>query len=858
MNLNMGDMKKYILIALLFLFNISLSIKAQNLLTNGDFESGSTNWTFVLTSYATASIVSDTVHSGTNSLKIQVDTLGSNEDDLQLNQVKFSDQKGFAYNLSFYAKTDSPNYQISVEFKDTMGITSFDKKNFILTNTWVKYEFVFIAPVTAKNFAKFFINFKSLGPSYFDDFSLVKLNSNWLNGSSYRIEKYRKGNFSVKVQDSLGNPVSDSVYIRMVKHEFPWGTASDFTNSWENAMALKFFNCGVFGNAFKWSYMEPSPGTYTYGNVNNALAWAKKVGWTLRGHCLLWGDVTPHDENKMPGWVRALTPAKAIYDTIKNRVVNTMNYYKGKVNDYDVLNEPTHANWLQTTHGDSINWKAFKWAHETDSTANLCLNEYNTIEQNNDEYRAYIAVLRKILTKGGPVTSIGIQGHFGGSVPEGVVIPRLDSMAQFGLPLLITEFDLDLNTYPISAAAQAWEYAKMMRIAFSYPSVNGFLFWGFWNANQWRGGGIFEKDKTPKIAADSVYNLIHKEWNTNISGKTSSDGSLSFRGFYGDYEVTVKTGDSLKLFKIKCNKADDGAEFVIKENEGVLAGPVVVSAAVTYYDSLELTFNKEMTDPSSEINNFGVFDQGSNPVTVAKLKPGNSKVIVMHLNKNLTFASTVTISYLPGGQLASDSSKLEAFNMLSAANPLPGIKLLETDTTGYYVEITFNREINDPSSEVSAFTVKVNGSIDTINTVSLKSGNSSVLRLSLKKAIKYGQLVSFAYTPGNLTSANGFPILKANTTLVINKVPNTSSVAEVISKDVKMFPNPAQNVLNVTNLNSVNRIAISTILGQEIYRNDNIKATSVTINIADFNKGVYIVSFGGHNTIVKTMKLIKY
>jgi GH35 family endo-1,4-beta-xylanase len=599
-------------------------------------------------------------------------------------------------------------------------------------------------------------------------------------------------------------------------------------------------------------------GVYTFGNVNTALACAKKVGWPLRGHCLLWGDTQTHDDNKLPGWVRALTPAKAIYDTCQNRIMNTMAYYKGKINDYDVLNEPTHADWLQTQFGDSINWKCFKWAKQADSTAELYLNDYNTIEQPNDEYRAFNQVVRKVIAKGGPITGIGIQGHFGNSVDENMVQLRLDSLAQFGLPLKITEFDFNMSSTPITEAQQATGFAKMMRIAFSYPAINGFIFWGYWNQNQWRKAGIYNTDKTPKLAADSVFNLIHKEWTTSIDGKTATDGSLNFRGFYGNYEVTVKAGDSLKLFRINCIKENDGSEFILRENEGEIPGPVLVNAAITYYDTLELTFNKKMADPSVEKNNFSVFDQNSNIISVAKLKAGNPNVISMHLNRNLTYANVVNVSYQPGGQISADSGKLEAFNMIAVSNPLPGIILQETDTTGSYVVITFNRDINDPSSQISHFTIKVNSSVDTIISASLKQDNSSVMLLLLKKPILNGQTVVFAYIPGTLTATNGFPIPQANLSFVTNKVPKLNSIESAKANEITMFPNPAQDKLRITNINGMKTITISTILGQEIFKASGIRSNYLDINISQFQKGIYIVSFTGQNSSIKALKLIKY
>jgi hypothetical protein len=37
-----------------------------------------------------------------------------------------------------------------------------------------------------------------------------------------------------------------------------------------------------------------------------------------------------------------------------------------------------------------------------------------------------------------------------------------------------------------------------------------------------------------------VYDLIHKEWKTKLTLKSDSDGTISFRGFCGNYSLGLK------------------------------------------------------------------------------------------------------------------------------------------------------------------------------------------------------------------------------------------------------------------------------------------------------------------------------
>jgi len=116
-------------------------------------------------------------------------------------------------------------------------------------------------------------------------------------------------------------------------------------------------------------------------------------------------------------------------------------------------------------------------------------------------------------------------------------------MAETGLPIKITEFDLDVNGMNLSEQEMAIEYSKMMRTAFSHPAVEGFLFWGFWDGRHWRpGAGIYDYDFKAKAAADSVYNLIHQVWTTKETVKADSAGLFKFRGYYGTYSIKISNG----------------------------------------------------------------------------------------------------------------------------------------------------------------------------------------------------------------------------------------------------------------------------------------------------------------------------
>jgi hypothetical protein len=57
-----------------------------------------------------------------------------------------------------------------------------------------------------------------------------------------------------------------------------------------------------------------------------------------------------------------------------------------------------------------------------------------------------------------------------------------------------------------------------------------------------------------------------------------------------------------------------------------------------------------------------------------------------------------------------------------------------------------------------------------------------------------------------------------------------------------MFPNPVNDMLNIQNLEKADRIEIYNMAGSKVLTMENINSSSVTINTADLNKGMYMIT----------------
>ncbi|MGE0019757.1 MAG: endo-1,4-beta-xylanase [Draconibacterium sp.] len=447
---------------------------------------------------------------------------------------------------------------------------------------------------------------------------------------------------------------------------------------WMQATMYKYFNYGVTGNSFKWSGVQPQHTTPNYSNFENALRWTQKVGWKIRGHNLLWGG---NDAHSTPDWVRNLPTTQAFNDTCKMRVIRDVSRYKGLISEYDVVNEPLtgHADWMRKTHGDSIIWNSFKWARSADPDAGLFVNDYN-VEYNWGQAVEYRDLILKMKEMGAPITGVGMQAHFWDCCRANVdeLVKNVNIIAQAGLPIRFTEFDFGGN---LTQAQQAAEFIKVLTIAFSHPSITGMISWVLMdssNENAWRGkSGYFDLTHKPKLAADTLLYYTQKKWATNFDAAITGETPLNFKAFYGDYEIEVAFGDTVKVFTIPCLKVNKDSVFVLNETDAHLKGPELVNRNLVNLNAVKLEFDKPIKSGSLKRSNFKFFSNTKVGLSAVQPDPENPNAVILTLSANVTKGDYISVSYFPGILMAEDGSKAKAFGPEAISNPTTTVGISE-------------------------------------------------------------------------------------------------------------------------------------------------------------------------------------
>jgi len=252
----------------------------------------------------------------------------------------------------------------------------------------------------------------------------------------------------------------------------------------------------------------------------------------------------------MEGNPRALR--KAVLDHIRDEAP----MLGDRIAEWDVMNEPYANHDLMDILGKDVMVEWFEEARKAAPDAKLFINDYDILPGQYAEHRQhYEETIRFLLEKEAPLDGIGLQGHFKSEVtPPEELLKRLDRYAAFGKDLQVTEFDIDT----IDQQLQADYTRDAMTALFSHPSVTGFLMWGFWEGRHWiPNGAMYDRDWSPKPNAAVYEELVFKKWWTEESGETDGEGQYAVRGFQGDYEIEVRSGEESRTVDVRLSR--DGA-----------------------------------------------------------------------------------------------------------------------------------------------------------------------------------------------------------------------------------------------------------------------------------------------------------
>jgi GH35 family endo-1,4-beta-xylanase len=385
-----------------------------------------------------------------------------------------------------------------------------------------------------------------------------------LAGADARIEQRRKGEAAVLVVDASGTPLPGAkVAVEQTRHAFlfgcnifMWGRMPD--EKTESAYRQHF--AGLLNYAtlpFYWSSYERRRGQPDHERTEQIARWCQEQGVATKGHPLAWNSGDPFWLPDDLEEIRRLQMA---------RIEDCVLRFTGLIDRWDVVNEATHfdreefveqrspklsAMWQKVGQMEFTR-ECFVHARKAGPKATLLINDYRTDPP-------YEQVIKQLADKDGQrlYDVIGIQSHMHGGVwPNRKIWEACQRFAQFGVPLHFTETTIlsgerqrgepggqQWPSTPEGETFQAREVVRFYTMLFSHPAVEAITWWDFSDRGAWQRApaGFLRSDMTPKPAYEELKKLVKGKWWTQVNLQSAGDGTANFRGFLGEYRVTVTT-----------------------------------------------------------------------------------------------------------------------------------------------------------------------------------------------------------------------------------------------------------------------------------------------------------------------------
>jgi endo-1,4-beta-xylanase len=303
------------------------------------------------------------------------------------------------------------------------------------------------------------------------------------------------GSVSIVRAPTLGQPeLPDSLRARAARTGRPidMGTALAsgplLTDDGYRAMAGGQFSMLTPENEFKPQFTQPRPGVFTFAEGDTLVDFAQANNMKVHAHTLVWHEA-------LPQWMREVRGADAVKQTMLEHINGVVVHFKGKVAEWDVVNEPmsddptdyTNGNqglraeqnpWFQAL-GEQYIDLAFRRAHEVDGKAKLFINEYGA-EEDGDRWNALYALVKRLKDRGVPLHGIGFQNHEyspNDRTDAETFRKHVKALADIGVEARVSE--MDVPAAEDERNIQAEQFAGKLKVCREEPNCHSFSSWGF-------------------------------------------------------------------------------------------------------------------------------------------------------------------------------------------------------------------------------------------------------------------------------------------------------------------------------------------------------------------------------------------
>lgn len=414
-------------------------------------------------------------------------------------------------------------------------------------------------------------------PSAISAYKGADPDAQWRKDAVERIEQIRKGDINIVVKDKDGNLIPNAdVNLDMYEHEFLFSNAAGYPSTFREDHGYAQMVVQNFNSMGREGAHHENRGTENYDKEDSLIEWAARqgIGKEWRGHAMMWdSEVSQKD---IDGWFGHYYDVLGDYDKLQEQVKERIRFIANRfpnVTEWDVSNEDSSReggpnNTFKNIYGRKILIDWYKTAREAVAPGvRLALTD-GFCKSTTSFYGQGLPFLEWAV-ENLDFDVIGNQGHISyTSTPEDQIRMNED-MSKLGKRISVTEFDCNGIK---GAGDEVQKYRAnivrdMMIAHFSCENVDQITLWGFWDSTSANLSAriMYNFDMSIRLAGLEYQDLVYNKWWTREKGKTSSDGSFSTRGFYGDYTVKVKANGQTKKVDVSLRKADDRTVTVVMD-----------------------------------------------------------------------------------------------------------------------------------------------------------------------------------------------------------------------------------------------------------------------------------------------------
>jgi len=340
----------------------------------------------------------------------------------------------------------------------------------------------------------------------------------------------RTGTGSMKVVNPTGYPGSQW-RVQVASELFPTVVGRQYIISY-------WVKAATAGGSIRLSTQDQNNGNAQYqGDQNIGTSWTQIV-WTITANSTQtrflfdMGQAANTYFIDDASFKEILPPstgpqiAAKVDEALNAYITGMVNHFKGKVKQWDVVNElfadngSIRTNDNTTQANDVFVWshylgsdyalKAFNYAKAADPTALLFINDYG-LETNTAKLDALLKLVADLKSKGAKVDGIGTQMHIAVNTPYAGIDDMMRKLAATGLLIRISE--LDVRTGAAAPGEQTAESKLNQAVMYKYvvgsylrnvPKEQraGITVWGLSDNHSW----LYNNNLEHPLLYDNSYN----------------------------------------------------------------------------------------------------------------------------------------------------------------------------------------------------------------------------------------------------------------------------------------------------------------------------------------------------------------